>query len=54
MGSCKGRANIQKKKQEKRCFAQLEKDDWQQLVASAGAKSTHQNTKITGKDKRIF
>ena len=36
---------IYKKQQEKRCFAQLEKDDWQQLVASAEAKSTQKNTK---------
>ena len=36
---------IHEKPQEKRCFAQLEKDDWQQLVAGAEAKSTQKNTK---------
>ena len=33
------------KQQEKRCFPQLEKDDWQQLVVGAEAKSTQKNTK---------
>ena len=33
------------KQQEKRRYAQLEKNDWQNLVAGAEAKSTQKNTK---------
>ena len=36
---------IYEKQQEKRRFAQLENDDFQQLVAGAEAKSTQKNTK---------
>ena len=41
---------IYEKPQEKRCFAQLEKDDWQQLVAGANREKHAEKHEVRDKD----